>query len=145
MRPLAILVIAFFPAVRAEGNAQEKKSLYDRLGGANGIAKVVDDLIDIVAKDPKIRPVHKKHFMEGDIAGLKKKLRDQIGEATGGPEKYKGKDMKTAHQGMGITDADFDALVGCLTRALDKNGVRAADRDELLKMLAPLRKEVVEK
>lgn len=122
-----------------------KTKLYDRLGGAKGIAKVVDDLFDIVVKHPKIRPVHKKHFAEGDVAGLKKKLRDQIGAATGGPEKYTGKSMKEAHRGMGITNDDFDALADCVRQALDANKVRAADRDELLRMLASMRKDVVEK
>ena len=46
------------------------------------------------------------------MAGLKKKLIEQIGEATGGPQKYTGKNMKDAHKGLVITDEDFDALVG---------------------------------
>src|SRR5262245_18454615 len=72
------------PADAAKDDVPKTK-LYDRLGGAKGIAKVVDDLFVIVVKHPKIRTVHKKHFAEGDVAGLKKKLRDQIGAATGGP------------------------------------------------------------
>ncbi len=122
-----------------------KRPLYDRLGGEKGITQVVDDFVANVAADPNIKEKHKRHFQEGDVASLKRKLIDQIGQATGGPQKYTGKDMKTAHQGLGITNADFDALVADLTKALDKNGVSQADRDELLTMLGGMRKDVVEK
>jgi hemoglobin len=121
------------------------RSLYDRMGGEVVIVKVVDDFVTNVAADPDIKDKHKKHFQEGDVAGLKKKLVDQIGQATGGPQKYTGKDMKTAHQGLGITDKDFDALVADLVKALDNNKVGQAEKDELLKMLGGMRGDVVEK
>jgi hemoglobin len=53
--------------------------------------------------------------------------------------------MKTAHQGMGITNAEFDALVGDLVGALDKFKVGAKEKDELLALLGPMRKDIVEK
>jgi hemoglobin len=124
---------------------QQKKSLYERLGGEPAIARVVDDFVAEVVADPKIKDRHKKHFMADDVGVLKKKLIDQIGEATGGPQKYTGKNMKDAHKGLEITNADFDALVGCLERALDRNKVGKAEKDELLGKLAGLRKDVVEK
>jgi hemoglobin len=97
-----------------------------------------------VIADPDIKDKHKKHFMEGDVAGLKKRLVDQVGEATGGPQKYTGKNMKDAHLGLAITDKDFDALVVDLTKALDSNKVGKAEQQELLDMLAPMRKDIVE-
>ncbi len=121
------------------------RTLYDRLGGEPAIIKVVDDFVANVLADKNIRKVHKDHFEKGDVAGLKKKLVDQIGEATGGPQKYTGKNMKDAHAGLGITDADFDALVGDLRKALDDNKVAPADRDELLQMLGTMRGDIVEK
>jgi hemoglobin len=120
-------------------------SLYDRLGGEAGITKVVDDFVASVMASDKIRAKHKEHFQKGDVAGLKRKLIDQIGEATGGPQKYKGKNMKDAHKGLGITDADFDALVECLVQALDRNKVGAQEKKEVLDLLGPMRKDVVEK
>jgi hemoglobin len=120
-------------------------TLYARLGGEPGIKAVVEDLVANVLASDKIRPQHKAHLQQGDVAGLKRKLIDQIGEATGGPQKYKGKSMKDAHAGLGITDADFDALVEALVQALDKNKVGEAEKKELLGLLAPLRKDVVEK
>lgn len=126
--------------------ATKKASLYDRLGGEGAIKKVVDALVAEVVADPKIRDRHKKHFMDEEhVPELKKKLVDQIGEATGGPQKYTGRNMKEAHKGQEITNADFDALVGALVRALDKNNVGQAEKDELLALLGPMRKDVVEK
>jgi hemoglobin len=136
--------------VKDQGVAQKplgavRLSLYERMGGASAIAQVVDDFVDNVVADDRIKEAHKKHFREGDVAGLKKKLADQIGQATGGPEKYTGKDMKAAHQGLGITDEDFDALVVDLVKALDKNKVGDVEKAELLAMLGKLRPQVIEK
>jgi hemoglobin len=131
--------------VEGRKDTPARRTLYERMGGEQAIVAVVDDFVENVVADPKIKEIHKKHFREGDVAGLMQKLIDQIGEATGGPQQYKGKDMKTAHKGLGITDADFDALVDDLIKALDKNHVARADRDELLKMLGGMRKDIVEK
>jgi hemoglobin len=122
-----------------------KPSLYERLGKEPAIMQVVDDFVANVVADENIKERHKKHFMEGDVAGLKKRLVEQIGEATGGPQKYTGKNMKDAHKGLEITNKDFDALVADLVKALDKNKVAEEDKGELLKMLGPMRKDVVEK
>jgi hemoglobin len=74
---------------------------------------------------------------------FKAKLVDQICEASGGPCKYTGKDMKTAHAGMGITDADFNALVEDLVATLDKFKVPAKEKSELLAVLGPMKKDIV--
>ncbi len=146
-RYIFFLLPLFVLAGCMEGNkpSPAARTLYDRMGGEKAIVKVVDDFVANVVADPKIREPHKKHFQEGDVAGLKKKLVDQIGQATGGPQKYTGKDMRTAHQGLGITNADFDALVGDLVKALNDNKVGKSEQDELLKMLGGMRGEVVEK
>lgn len=122
-----------------------KQSLYERLGGEIGIASIVDGFIKAMANDPRIKPEHRKHFKEGDVAALKKKLVDQIGEATGGPQKYTGKSMKEAHQGLQITSTDFEVTVEDLIKALDANKIAAKDQEELLSMLAKMRDDVVEK
>jgi hemoglobin len=133
------------PATSAPAATAAQRSLYERMGGETAIVKVVDDFVANVVADPDIKDKHKKHFMEGDVAGLKKKLVDQVGQATGGPQKYTGKNMRDAHQGLAITDKDFDALVADLTKALDNSKVAKADQQELLNMLAPMRKDIVEK
>lgn len=141
---LFFIVIAATGCMEGSKPAATPRPLYDRLGGEKGITKVVDDFVANVSADPNYKDKHKKHFKEGDVAALKKKLIDQIGQATGGPQKYTGKGMKEAHAGLGITDADFNTLVADLTKALDNNNVARKDQDELLTMLGGMRKEIVE-
>ena len=117
------------------------RSLYERLGGKDAITAVVDDFVARCAKDDRING----KFARTDIARLKSSLVDQICEATGGPCKYTGKDMKTAHMGMGISGGDFNALVEDLVGALDKFKVGQHEKDQLLGALAPMKKDIVEK
>ena len=70
-------------------------------------------------------------------------LVEQICQATGGPCKYTGKDMKTAHPGMNIKEADFDALVEDLKKSLDKFKVGAKEQSELLGALGPMKRDIV--
>ena len=126
--------------------ATAKASLYERLGGEPAIKKVVDDLVAEVVADPKIRERHKKHFMDPEqVPELKKKLVDQLGEATGGPQKYTGRNMKESHAGMGITEAEFGALVEDLKKSLAKFNVPQAEQDELIGALAKMHDDIVEK
>jgi hemoglobin len=83
---------------------------------------VVDDFVANAASDDKI----KARFANADAKNLKEKLVEQICEASGGPCKYTGKDMKTAHTGMKITEEEFNALVADLVKSLDKDGSREA-------------------
>jgi hemoglobin len=120
-----------------------ERSLYARLGGKAAITRVVDDFVKEVVADDRIHPEHKKHFREGDVAGLKTKLVNQIGMATGGPEKDDS-DMKQAPKGLKITNADFDALVNDLVRAMRKNAVPEKEQQAVTRLLEPFRKEIVE-
>lgn len=126
--------------------AMKKKSLYDRLGGKKAIVAVVDDFVGNVAADNRINKFFAK--AAGDpkrMAKFKKNLVDLICMGSGGPCKYKGKSMKAAHAGMGITDADFNALVEDLVKTLDKFKVPTAEKNELLGILGPMKKDIVEK
>ena len=128
-------------ATTGEQMATKEKSLYDRLGQKPAITAVVDDFVARVAKDGRIN----RFFANTDIPPFKAKLVDQICEASGGPCKYTGKDMKTAHAGMGVSDADFTALVEDLVATLDKFKVPEKEKGELLGALGPMRKDIVTK
>jgi hemoglobin len=122
------------------------KTLYDRLGGKKAITAVVDEFVGRVAADVRINSFFAQTAADPKrLASFKKKLVDQICEASGGPCKYTGKDMKTAHAGMGISGGDFNALVEDLTAALDKFKVGEKEKSELLGALAPMKKDIVEK
>jgi hemoglobin len=115
------------------------KSLYERLGGKDAITAVVDDFVGNVAADKRISD----YFARANIPNLKRNLVDQICAATGGPCAYTGKDMKTAHKSMGITDADFNALVEDLQKTLNKFKVPEKEQGELLGVLGPLKPQIV--
>lgn len=116
-----------------------KPSLYDRLGGKPAITAVVDDFIGNVAADPRING----RFASTNIPRLKTMLVDQICEASGGPCKYTGRDMKSAHTGMRISDAEFTALVEDLVKSLDKFKVPAQEKIELLSALGGMKGQIV--
>ena len=115
-------------------------SLYDRLGGNEAITAVIDNFVARCADDSRING----KFARTDIARLKSSLIDQVCEATGGPCTYSGRDMRTTHDGMGVTAAEFDALVENLVETLDRFGVGEAEKSELLGALAPMRADIVE-
>jgi hemoglobin len=128
------------------GQAAKEKSLYDRLGGKKAITAVVDEFVGRVAGDKRINAYF--GATASDPARLEKfkgHLVDQICEASGGPCKYKGKDMKSAHVGMGVSGGDFDALVEDLVGALDKFNVGPREKEQLLGALGPMKGDIVEK
>lgn len=131
-------------AEQAQATTTPQKSLYQRLGGYDAIAKVVDDFLPRLAKDPKIASM---------IGGLAETSRmrnrqlivDQICHDTGGPCLYIGRTMEASHQGLGITDELWEFSQKTLGETLDANKVGEPERSELLAVIEKLRPEVVEK
>jgi len=121
-------------------------ALYKSLGGKKAITAVVNDFVGRCASDSRINSFFKATAADPKrLAKFKGNLVDQICQAAGGPCKYKGKDMKTAHAGMGIASADFDALVEDLVASLDKLKVKPADKQALLGVLGPMKSDIVTK
>lgn len=131
-------------SMTSTNSTQEKKSLYARLGGYDAIAAVVDDFIMRLATDKRF-----EKFFTGFSIDSKKKLRqhilDQFCVAAGGPCVYMGRDMKTTHTGLGITEADWDAAAKHLVAALDKYKVPEAEKNDLLAFVVTQKKDIVEK
>ena len=117
-------------------------SLYKRLGGREGIAIVVGDFTANMAADPRVNERF-KGMKPAEVEKFKSTLADQICDATGGPCSYLGKDMKTTHAGMKITEGEWNATVENLVKALDKNNVTAGAKQELLGALGPMKKDIV--
>ena len=117
-------------------------SLYRRLGGREGIAMVVGDFTTNMTGDVRVN-ARFKSMKPPEVEKLKSNLADQICEATGGPCSYLGKDMKSAHAGMKITEAEWNATVENLVKALDKHRVDAQAKQELLGTLGPMKKDIV--
>lgn len=136
------LMIATWSASTAE--AQDKRSLYLRLGGYDALAAVTDDFIGRLATNKQLT-----RFFGGLSDDSKAKLRqhviDLLCQTTGGPCVYTGRDMKTSHKGLGITEADWAAAVKDLNGTLDKFKVPKAERDEVVAAISGLKKDIVEK
>lgn len=134
------LVALFMLAAGPASVAAQEQTLYERLGGIDAITAVVDEFVANVAADTRIN----RFFAGTDIPRLKRLLVEQICQATGGPCTYTGRSMKEVHMGMGLTDADFNALVEDLVKALDKFNVPEREKNELLGLLGPMRSDIVE-
>lgn len=120
-------------------------SLYERLGGANAIASVVDRFSDQVVKNPKlnVNPDLKEWNESGQLPGLKFMRTLWICEATGGPFRYTGKDMAEAHKDLHITAEEFDEVGAEIAGALDHFKVPEGEKQEVLAAIVARKDEVV--
>src|SRR5437868_2041775 len=125
--------------------AGTEKSLYDRLGGEKAITAVVDDFVARAAANPKVNFFRDGKFAKTtNVPQLKEHLMEFVAMATGGPSKYEGKDMKTAHTGMKIKESEFNAIAGDLIATLDKFKVPAKEKHELMTIVGDTKGAIVE-
>jgi len=115
-------------------------SLYERVGGREAIAAVVDDAIVNLAADERIN----RRFGNASIPRLRRNLVDLLCVRTGGPCTYGGASMADAHEGMQIRPGEFDALVEDIARSLDKFQVPAREQGEVLAILRQMKSAVIE-
>jgi hemoglobin len=140
--------------------AEEKKSLYDRLGGEAGLSKIVADFTSRVLEDPRVNwerkgvkqggflSLHRNRTVTWNptpenVATLKKHLVQFLALASGGPAQYDGKDMQAAHTNLQISNPEFDAAVGDLKATLDRLQVPNTEQKELLAIVESTRPEIV--
>jgi hemoglobin len=114
-------------------------AIYQGMGGKEGIRKVVDDFLVIVLADARIS----ESFKDTDMERLASLLAEQFCQLGGGPCKYSGKDMKTIHEDLKITNAAFNALAEDLQIAMEKNGIASSVQNKLVAKLAPMQRDVV--
>jgi hemoglobin len=114
-------------------------SIYAKIGGAPAVSAAVDDFYVRVTGDPELA----HYFDAADMARLKGHQRAFIASALGGPEVYEGRDMSTAHAGLGISDEEFDRVVQHLVATLTSLGVDQGTIGEIGAALVPLKDQVV--
>ena len=131
--------LAFVMCLPMAAQASSDKSLYEQLGGKESIRMVMDDFVVRLKADPRIGD----QFAATNAERLASQLTDQVCEATGGPCKYVGLDMKAAHAGITITKAHFNALVEVLQTSMDAHNVPFDIQLEVLSMLAPMHRDVI--
>lgn len=114
--------------------------LYDRLGGQSGVAAIAATLIDRVTADPKLG----RSFKDTDLDRIKRLLAEQICDLSGGPCRYSGDSMREVHAGHQISEAEFFGMVADLREVLRERHVSQGAVNELLRLLAPMKRDVVE-
>ncbi len=139
---LATFVLAF--AFTGAALAQQAPTLYKRLGGYDAIAAVSDDFIGRLVGDAQFTRFFAGHSTDS-LKHVRQLIVDQLCAATGGPCVYIGRDMKTTHAGLNITEKDWDASVKHLVGSLDKFSVPAKEKDDVLAAVSTLKKDIVEK
>jgi len=120
--------------------AENTKSLYDRLGGKGAITAVVDMFVDRLVADSRVSG----RFASADVNRFKTLNAELVCQATGGPCQYSGRDMKNTHNGMRISEKEFDIVAGHLKATLKKFKVPKQERKELLGIIGSLKKDIVE-
>lgn len=145
-------------AAQAEG----KLSLYDRLGSEAGLSNIVSDFLPRVLNDPRVNWERKgvsgtKVFFffhrhtetqqwsatPDKMAALQKHLIEFLALTTGGPSKYEGREIKSVHAGMHITNPEFDAVIGDMKASLDRLQIPDREQKELLAVIESTRPEIV--
>jgi len=140
--PIASAQSAWAPAASTPSppaSSSASDPLYQRLGAQPGLTRLVDDLVERLLDDPRMRPF----FKDTDLVHLKQQLVTQLCEVAGGPCRRQGKDMAKVHAGVDIRTADFNALVELLQQSLDAQGIGFRDQNRLLARLAPMHRDIV--
>ena len=120
-------------------------SLYERLGGIYSIATVVDDFIDRIMVDDRLNAnprVNEAHHRVSP-PGFKYLVTEQLGEASGGPQRYTGRSMEDSHPHLLITADEWDAFIDDLNQTLDKFEVPQQERSEVLAIIESTRDAIV--
>jgi len=125
------------PLARASG----PDSLYARMGGTSNVTAMVSDVIDEAASDPHL----KRAFDKVNLGRLKRLFVEQVCQLTGGGCRYSGDSMHDVHAGLGITQAEFYGLVQVLKDSMERHGIAIRERNELLAILAPMKRDIVER
>jgi hemoglobin len=122
--------------------AAADQPLYKRLGGYDALAAVTDDFIPRLVHDPQLAKYFIGHSTES-LHRIRQLVVDQLCAATGGPCLYVGRDMKSAHAGLGITESDWQAAANHLVESLDKFNVPEKEKKEVLDLVSTLKKDIV--
>ena len=125
-------------------NSPPEESLYRRLGGYDMIAAVIDEFLSRFGSDPRLA-----RFGGGRSLDSRQRSRqllvDQVCSLAGGPCLYTGRDMKTAHAGLAVVEAEWQGTLQCVSAALEKYGVALRDKEEFLAIFQRYKDDIVEK
>ncbi|AFJ02211.1 Cyanoglobin, Hemoglobin-like protein HbN [Methylophaga frappieri] len=117
----------------------KQRTLYDDLGGAEGIDQIVSHFINQIGHDPVILP----YFADSHVSRFREKITEHFCHISDGPCAYTGDNMVDIHVGMDINEHDFNRVVDLLYNALEQSGVPHPAQNRLIARLAPLRSDII--
>ena len=143
MRFVPLLLVVALAGDIARSQSKPSASLYERLGRYDGIARIADEYLKGVRADPQFARFSGRGA--DSLARARQLLKDQLCALTGGPCVYIGRDMRRAHGGLGITDAEWSVSMKYMEGALEKCQVSGTEKREFLAVIESLRQQIVEK
>ena len=138
MRNFVITMLMFLCA-GCVAPTKPEATLFQRIGGLPMLSRLSNQTLDIVSKDPRTS----RSFDGVKMKTLKESLTNFLCIKTGGDCVYEGETMKKSHADLHITTAEFEIMVDVLRERIDANGVATKEKNELLKILAPMKHDVV--
>jgi hemoglobin len=136
---MRILMTALLLTVAVAPVAAEERTLFEEMGGGAILRATVEEFVDIMLEDERINFA----FAQADLRIFKQRLYAQLCVLAAGPCRYEGRDMKTAHEKLAITNAMFNALAEDMYLALDRAGVKYRTQNKLMALLAPMQQDIV--
>ena len=115
------------------------RTLYDRLGGGPGLRKIASDLVDEHLRNPVIAP----RFSKSDPETVKRLAYEFFAAGSGGTETYTGRDLRTIHSGMNVSEEEFVATGDDVLKVLQANGVGQREQEEVLAIFWTLKGDVL--
>lgn len=136
---VVLLVVSLLGLSSCTGNTKPENTLYERLGGLQGVTTIVDNLLFELGGNDKLIGF----FAETDIDRFRSKLIEQLCQVSDGGCEYTGDSMAKAHSSMTLDRSHFDSLVNDLIAAMDAAGTPEAAQNDLLSRLVPMYDEVM--
>ena len=140
-RFLNLILVFLLATVSVMRVVASDADLYVTFGEKAGLAALMDDFVDRLVIDPRTKPF----FEQAELHNLKKQLTDQLCALSGGPCQCGGKDMKAAHEGMGVRSSNFNALVEVLQQSMDARKIPFTVQNRMLALLAPMHRDIITK
>jgi hemoglobin len=139
MKRLLLPVLVLAGSLAQPALAQD--TLYDRLGGKDGVARIVDQSFTLFLADPRV----KDDFDNISPTHFKMRLAEEFCMISGGPCAYRGEPIRQEHSALGVTQAKFNAVAEDVQAAMHQVGIPFWTQNQLLALLAPMQRDIVTK
>jgi hemoglobin len=144
---LVLTVLSSMTMIMAQGgNNHNSKSLFERLGGTEGITKIVDDVIEAHMNNPDIKEIFIPYKKQPErLAAIRQNTIDFFSAGSGGSVQYKGRDMSSTHKQMNITSHQYMCVMDDILGVLDKHKIDEESKKDVLAILWSLKGPVMNK